>query len=137
MSGVVRVTDSPLHVSVMIVDRQLCLGSTEANPYPLEQGWWWLARLKVQDRHQGHGLGTLLLLRLLDTLSSKDIKGLIVSPGGYGSDEKELFRFYKNRGFEDGKEGELRWYRKSPFPKTKEVKPNQRGSSSLTSHSRT
>lgn len=130
MMSVLRVTDAENNVTVMVVDRGLSLGVGNADRHPAEDGWWWLARLKIDNRHQGHGLGTLVLYKLLEVLSKKDIKGLIVAPGGYGSDEDRLFKFYKARGFVDGTRGELRWFKKTD-PVLRDKEEEQRIISSL------
>lgn len=108
------VVDSDRNLSVIIVHEHksyLPIGVGNADIHPIELGWWWLARLKINKEYQSRGFGTYILKVMLDTLSKKPINGLIVAPGGYGSDEARLFRFYKARGFVDGVDGELRWHR--------------------------
>lgn len=59
---------------------------------------WYLNRIKVITREQGHGSD--LLRALLTTLATrKDFSQLIVEPGGYGSEPDRLVRFYERHGF--------------------------------------
>lgn len=109
--SVFRITDTPEYASVGALDGKLPVGVADANIWWKEPGWWWLARLKVEEKYQGSGIGSLLLTRLQKLLEGRaDFKGILVAPGGYGSDVKRLISFYKKNGFEDGEEeGLLRW----------------------------
>lgn len=115
MSSVIHTIDSDRNVTIMAVDGPFSVGVANADVHPIEEGWWWLARLKVNERQQGAGLGSLLLYHLLQALSKKDLIGIIVAPGGYGSDERRLEKFYMANGFKKAEEGVLRWRKGDPI----------------------
>lgn len=60
-------------------------------------GEWFLNRLKTNVR--GCGNGSILLKKLQETLQAReDFQYLLVTPGGYGSDERRLIKFYEKHG---------------------------------------
>lgn len=74
-------------------------------------GYWYLNRLFVRAEHRGKGYGRKLLERLWQAIKERreqhpewsQIEKIVVEPGGYNSDPKELDRFYKHMGFEEAK----------------------------------
>jgi len=98
------------NISLTAVSGHLCAGVINADEHPSVPLHWWLARLKVNDKFQGLGIGTKLLTMLQDELEKKlGVVGLIVAPGGYGSDVGELEKWYGARGFVKHREGYMVW----------------------------
>lgn len=73
----------------------------DASATELEPGVWYLNRMLVQpESARGQGLGTQLLNRLLESISSKpEFQHILVEPGGYGVDPERQLRFYTKYGF--------------------------------------
>jgi GNAT superfamily N-acetyltransferase len=98
------------NLSVMAVSGDLSLGVADASVFLPRPGYWWLARLKVDARYQNQGIGTRLLRQVQDEVAKKNgVRGLIVEPGGYGSDPELLQKFYEGRGFVRQKQGYMLW----------------------------
>lgn len=76
----------------------LSFGCAEAS---LMGDHWYLNRLVVKPPHRGKGIGPVLLEKLLVEIEARGGLPIIVEPGGYGSDVKELWAFYRQFGFED------------------------------------
>lgn len=102
------------HVSIMAVSGHHSAGVINIDAHPTIPNHWWLARLKVTDRFQNQGIGSELLKMALEELEKKvGVVGLIVAPGGYGSDEEELKKWYGARGFKKHPKGYLLWQPRS------------------------
>jgi len=72
----------------------------EATAFYDTPGSWYLNRVLVQDQKQrGQGLGSRMVRRLQEALVQQGCTRLIVEPGGYGSNIRDLFRFYRKLGF--------------------------------------
>ncbi len=71
----------------------------ESNPWPMEEGIWWINHILVPEADHGKGIGSRLLQRMLVELRSKGVKAVIVAPGGYNSNPKDQFNFYRKNGF--------------------------------------
>lgn len=117
VKSIVYVTQTDTHVAVTCLDSikpSQPIGSAETNPWFEEEGWWWLCRVKVNEKSQRSGIGTLLLMNLQKVLQAKGVRGLVVAPGGYGSDLSRLVKFYEANGFvQDKDHGLLRWTAKT------------------------
>lgn len=100
-------TQEPQSISVTLHD-ECFIGTVQASIFT-EWEVWYLNRLLVSEGHRGNGVGSKLLSRLREACAERralhrewpQVKSIIVEPGGYGSDTKELLRFYKGRGFEE------------------------------------
>lgn len=76
--------------------------------------YWYLNRVIVRPGDRGKGIGRGLVQRLQEALRQRwaaenhpaEIRRLVVTPGGYGSDPADLEKFYASCGFET----------KSPIP---------------------
>lgn len=104
-----HVSQEPLSVSIMAMPTSggwppgVCSASVH-----VREGEWFLNRLKVRDECQGQGVGPQLLAQLKAALVERaeshpdwpQCDRLIVTPGGYGSDEARLWKFYEREGFE-------------------------------------
>jgi predicted N-acetyltransferase YhbS len=98
------------HISIVAVSGHLSAGVINLDAYPGKPNHWWLARLKVAEKHQNQGIGSKLLAMGLEELEKKvGVAGLIVAPGGYGSDEEQLEKWYGARGFTKQAEAYLLW----------------------------
>lgn len=100
MTNAVKVFETDQNITVMVMDTSTntSVAVLNADFLPHKQ-YWWLARVFVQERYRGSGLGTLLLLRLQAALKNKPVDRVVVAPGGYGSDIDSLIRFYEKSGF--------------------------------------
>jgi tRNA(Met) C34 N-acetyltransferase TmcA len=64
------------------------------------QGTWWISRVIVEPESEcGKGYGSELLRLLIENVRKQDCKLLLVCPGGYDSNRKQQFNFYKKNGF--------------------------------------
>lgn len=106
---VIRVAAGERNITISAVDGVFSLGSADADKFIQEEGWWYLARLKIKDDHQGHSLGSLLLYKLCEIVKQRGDKGIIVYPGGYGSSPRRLKKFYTRMGFKQTEKGVMRW----------------------------
>lgn len=59
----------------------------------------WLNRVFVNEGSRGQGLGTIVLSALKVKLRDEGVRGLVVCPGGYGSDPQRQRNFYEKNGF--------------------------------------
>jgi GNAT superfamily N-acetyltransferase len=76
------------------------------------EGVWWLARLRIRPEYQEQGYGAMLLKQLQsELLEHADFKTLVVAPGGYNSNPKRLFAFYRRHGFKSRADEALEWSR--------------------------
>ena len=102
------VTSTHQHVSVMWIEDSVSYGIAEASNLNATWTWynqlqpdcseWYLNRLKVDPKGQGHG--SELLKKLLEALTLReDFDILLLEPGGYGSDVDRLIKFYERHGF--------------------------------------
>jgi len=107
------ITSTNISITALNASGNRCLGVINLDEHPSVPLHWWLARLKVDDRAQNRGLGSQLLNKALDTLERMGVPGLIVAPGGYGSDVGELEKWYCKRGFVKHPEGYLLWQPRS------------------------
>ena len=73
----------------------------EANIYPQELDVWWVARVLVQAKGRGKGLGSRLLQRLVQEIKGTGAKAVIVAPGGYNANYNRQVNFYEKNGFKE------------------------------------
>jgi GNAT superfamily N-acetyltransferase len=75
-----------------------------------DMGVWWVTRVRVPDAHQGKGIGTVILGKLIEIVTAKPgFVSLSVVPGGYNADVRRQRRFYVRCGFSRRKEGVYVW----------------------------
>ena len=60
---------------------------------------WWVSRVFVHADHRNKGLGAFAVQALKAAVRLQGGTELRVMPGGYGSDLKDLARFYERQGF--------------------------------------
>ena len=105
------------NVSLMLREGDYSIGTIAADRTDWDagvwlEGFWWLARLISKHGHRDKGFGTALLKKLQEELlKNPGFKILLVAPGGYDSDPKRLFEFYRRHGFKDREDGTLVWER--------------------------
>lgn len=90
-------TATESHVSVYCKHASGRISMASADQH--EPECWWIARVKVDDREQGRLVGTALLARLVRLVFEAGAREIVVAPGGYGSDESRLRKFYGRAGF--------------------------------------
>ncbi len=60
---------------------------------------WWIARVKLNDKHKNRGLGSHLLQDALMEMKWQGGKRAVVFPGGYNEDPLKQKLFYIRNGF--------------------------------------
>lgn len=109
-TGTFKVSGYGDHAAVYWVGSDITeRGAAEASK--IEGDRWFLNRVVVQpEALRRKQIGGKMLEKLKEELVACGCKELIVTPGGYGSDVKQLNRFYCKHGFEpDGDYGALIW----------------------------
>jgi hypothetical protein len=72
--------------------------------------FWYVNRVLVQgDGTRGKGVGSQMLKLLQTEVLKLGGKLMIVEPGGYNSDPKQLDNFYGKHGFQRVKNGWMEW----------------------------
>lgn len=92
----INTISSPHSVSVycMVDNRRSVIDASE-----LYDGNWEINRAFIQDNMRSNGLGSKMLQRAISEILNNNPKSICVTPGGYGSDVEELYRFYGKNGF--------------------------------------
>ncbi len=81
--------------------------ATASNFEQVGEDFWYVNRVKVVDGYQRRGLGPELVKRMAEGVREQGGRRLVVEPGGYGSDPKELAIWYRRQGFADVEPGRL------------------------------
>lgn len=60
---------------------------------------WEINRAFIQPELRGGGVGSKMLQKTLSEIVKKGADYITVTPGGYGSDPEDLYKFYSKSGF--------------------------------------
>lgn len=101
MEPALAVTKTPEHVCILAVSGERSLGVVDCSRFAGKEGWWYLNRVKVERDYQCKGIGTKMVRELQTVLEkTPGVRGILVEPGGYGSDPERLKLFYAKLGFQ-------------------------------------
>lgn len=88
-----------------------------ASATKLDNGKWYLNRVFINAADRNKGIGSDLLDRMKEKLSSlSDFEELMVEPGGYDADPGRQRNFYTKNGFKNHHEGYMYWQRNASKP---------------------
>lgn len=93
-----HVNKSPGQVSCMI--RHGEVRASVASAEEIEQGIWWVSRVKVHDKHQREGHGRRLVAAMKAACAEQGADVVQVIPGGYNVPVAQQRAFYAACGFE-------------------------------------
>ena len=95
--------ESSISIMFYVVKRSIATASVSIMDWYKESAWY-INRVFVNDKLRGVGLGTRLVAILKEETIKRNGKVLVVEPGGYGSNPKNLKNFYVNKnGFVENK----------------------------------
>ena len=99
MENGIRVRKDARSVSVTFLSAPMRVAVAEASCMKAEDGLWFVNRVKVPKEEQGKGIGAQIVKKLQEEVAGQGCKVLLLFPGGYGSDPRGLYKFYKKQGF--------------------------------------
>lgn len=101
-NGIYSITLSETSISAywMLPNRLLISGIISADLIKPKEYLWWINRAIInKPALRNLGIGSTLLKSLLEEITKKDGKKIVVMPGGYGEDIEKQYNFYKKNGF--------------------------------------